>query len=70
MFEQRFELRGVVDVGAGGDEVTAGEALVEGGVLPAVELVYGQLPDGLAAGRAVVGVAVALVRHPEKGGEK
>ena len=46
--------------------MTSGESLVEGGVLPAVELVNGQLPDGLAPGRAVVAVAVALVGHPAK----
>ena len=44
--------------------MTTGEPLVEGGVVPAVELVDGQLPDGLAPRRAVVGVAVALVGHP------
>ena len=49
--------------------MAAGEALVEGRVLPAVELVDGQLPDGLAPGRAVVGVAVALMGHPEIGEE-
>ena len=69
MLEECPELRGVVDVGAGGHEVAAREALVEGRVLPAVELVDGQLPDGLAPGRAVVGVAVAFVGHPEIGEE-
>ena len=48
--------------------MTSGESLVEGGVLSAVELVNGQLPDGLAPGRAVVAVAVALVGHPAKKG--
>ena len=65
MLEKRPELRGVIDVRARRDEVATGEALVEGRVLPAVELVDGQLPDGLAPGRAVVGVSVALVGHPE-----
>jgi hypothetical protein len=57
----------VVDIGAGGDEVAAGEVLVKVGVVPAVQLVDGHLPDGVGAGRAVLRVAVALVWHPARG---
>ena len=65
MVQQSHELRGLVNVGASGDQVTAGEALVERGVLPPVQLVNGQLPDGVRPGRAVAGVAVAFVGHSE-----
>ena len=46
--------------------MATGESLVEAGVITPVQLVDGHLPDGLAPGGAVVGVAVALVGHPEK----
>ena len=65
MLEKRPELRGVIDVRARRDEVATGEALVEGRVLPAVELVDGELPDWLTPGGAIVCVAMALVGHPE-----
>lgn len=55
----------MVDVGAGRDEVAAGQVLIEVGVVPAVELVDRHLPDGVGTGRAVLGIAVALVGHPE-----
>ncbi len=57
----------MVDVGAGGDEVAAGEVLVKVGVIPAVQLVDGHLPDGVGAGRTVLRVTVALVWHPARG---
>ena len=44
--------------------MTSGQSLIEGWVVPSVQLVDGQLPDGLGAGGAVVGVAVALMGHP------
>ena len=44
--------------------MASGEPLVEGGVVPAVELVDRHLPDRVGARGAVVGVAVALVGHP------
>ena len=66
MLEKLSELFLFVNVGAGRDQGAAGESLVEAGIVPPVELVDGQLPDGLAAGRAVVAVAVAFVRHSEK----
>ena len=50
--------------------MTAGESLVEAGIVPPVQLVDGHLPDGLAPRRAVVGVAVTLVGHSEKRKEK
>ena len=68
MVQQDLELLPLVDVGAGGDQVASGEPLVEGGVVPAVQLVDGHLPDRVGARRAVVGVAVALVGHPGHGG--
>ncbi len=64
VLQEDLELLRLVDVGAGGDEVASGEPLVEGGVVPAVELVDGHLPDRVGARGAVVGVAVALVGHP------
>ena len=70
VLEEGPELLGGVDVGAGGDEVAAGEPLVEGGVVAAVELVDGQLPDRVRAAGAVVAVAVALVGHPRTNGER
>ena len=50
--------------------MAAGEVLVEIRIVPAVELVDGHLPDGMRAGRTVLRVAVALVRHPEHHNEK
>ena len=50
--------------------MATGESLVEAGVITPVQLVDGHLPDGLAPGGAVVGVAVALVGHPEKNKKK
>ena len=50
--------------------MAAGEPLVEGGVVAAVELVDGQLPDRVRAAGAVVAVAVALVGHPRTNGER
>lgn len=52
-------------VGAGVHHVTTGKGLVEGGVITTIQLVHHHLPDGVATGRAVVGVAVALVGHAE-----
>ncbi len=45
--------------------MAAGEVLVKIRIVPSVELVDGHLPDGVGAGRAVLRVAVTLVRHPE-----
>ncbi len=41
------------------------QRFVEGGILPHVQLVHDHLPHGVAAGGAVLEVAVALVRHAE-----
>jgi hypothetical protein len=38
------ELFLVVDVGTGGDKVTAGQTLVKGGIVPSVQLVDRHLP--------------------------
>ena len=54
----------MVDVAAGGDEVTTSEVLIEVGVVTSVELVDRHLPDGVASAWTVPRVAVALVRHP------
>ena len=54
----------VVDVWAGGHQVTAAQTLVEGGVISPVQLVDGKLPDGVGAGGTLAGVTVTLVWHP------
>ncbi len=64
VLEQLSELLPLVDVWARWDEVATGEALVEAGVVPPVQLVDGQLPDRVGPRGAVVGIAVALVGHP------
>ena len=43
--EHAAKLFPVVDVGAGGHEVAAGQPLVKGGVVPPVQLVNRHLPD-------------------------
>ncbi len=63
VFQEAFELRGLVEIGTGGDEGAAGQPLVEVDVVAAVQLVDRQLPDRVAAGRALAGVSVASVRH-------
>ena len=44
--------------------MTAGQGLVEGGVVPSVELVDDHLPDWVGPAGTVLGVPVALVGHP------
>ena len=43
----------------------AGQIFVDSGILPSVQLVHDDLPDGEGASWAVLQVAVAAVRHPE-----
>ena len=45
VLEQVLELFLGVDVGAGGDEGTTGQGLVEAGILTTIQLVDGKLPD-------------------------
>ena len=46
--------------------MAASQVLVELGVVPSVQLIDGQLPDGVAPCGAVTSIAVALVRHSER----
>ena len=64
VLQEGLKLSGLVQVGTGGDEGAAGQLLVEVDVVASVQLVDGQLPDGVAARGALAGVAVALVGHP------
>ena len=66
VLQEGLELSRFVQVGTGGDEGAAGQPLVEVHVVASVQLVERQLPDGVAAGGALAGVAVALVGHPKK----
>ena len=59
------ELVLVVDIGAGGDQVTPSQVLVKVRVVSSVQLVDGKLPDLVASAGAVPSVPVALVRHSE-----
>lgn len=63
--KQTSELLAALDVGAGVDHVTTRQGLVEGGIVPAVQLVHHHLPDWMRPRRAVAAVAIALVGHPE-----
>lgn len=63
--EEGVELLARQDVGARVNHGAAGQILVECGVFAAIQLVHHQLPDGVAAGRALLQVAVAAVRHAE-----
>ena len=51
------------DVGARGDQVATGQALIKVRVVPTVKLVDDHLPDRVAPGGAVLGISVALVGH-------
>ena len=53
------------DVGAGVHHGTSGQVLVHGGVLPPVQLVDNNLPDGERTGRTILKVAVTSVGHSE-----
>merc|ERR1719427_555141 len=64
VLEQAAELVLVVNVGAGGDQVAAGQVLVKVRIVSAVQLVDGELPDGMGAAGAVTSVPMALVGHP------
>ena len=63
--EEGVELLAGQDVGARIDHGAAGQVLVECRILATVQLVHDQLPNGVTAGRAVLQVAVATVRHAE-----
>ena len=65
MGEEVVKLVAGQDVGARVDHGTPGQILVDGGVLPPVQLVHDHLPDGVRPGGAVLEVAVAAVGHPE-----
>ena len=58
-----------LDVGAGGDQGTAGQFLVKGGVLPPVQLVDGDLPErpGLFRTVPVAGVGDPAVTYIQAG---
>jgi hypothetical protein len=63
--EEVVELVTGSDVGAGVHHGAPGEILVHGGVLPSVQLVDDDLPDGQGPGGAVLKVAMAPVGHSE-----
>ena len=63
--EEVVELITGSDVGAGVHHGAPGEFLVDGGVLPPVQLVDDDLPDGQGPGGAVLQVTVAPVGHSE-----
>merc|ERR1711936_133262 len=61
--QEVVELISSEDIGAGVQHSAAGEVLVNGGVLPPVQLVHNHLPDGVRSCRATLKVAVAPVGH-------
>ena len=63
--EESVELLAGQDVGARVDHGAAGQVLVECRVFATIQFVHDQLPDGVAAGRALLQVAVASVGHAE-----
>ena len=63
VLQEGLELGGLVQVRTGGNEGTAGKSLVEVDVVTTIQLVDGQLPDRVAAGRALASVAVSFVWH-------
>ena len=63
--EEVVELVSSEDVGARVNHGAAGQVLINGGVLPAVQLVHHHLPDSVRAGRAPLEISVTPVRHPE-----
>ena len=63
--EHAAELVASGDVGARVDHVATGQGFVESRVVTAIQLVDDHFPDGVAARRAVLGVADALVGHAE-----
>ena len=65
VLEQPPELVLVVDVGAGGHQVTPSQVLVKVRIVSSVQLVDGKLPDRMTSAGAVTSVAVTLVRDPE-----
>ena len=63
--EEVVELLAVEDVGARVDHGATGQVFVVLGVFATVQLVEDHLPDGVAAGGALLLVAVAVVGHAE-----
>lgn len=63
--QQTRELFARGDVRAGVDHVATGQRFVERGIITTIQLVHDHLPHGMATRWAVVGIAVALVRHAE-----
>lgn len=63
--EEGVELLARQDVGARINHGAAGQVFVEGRVFTAIQLVHDDLPDGVAACRALLQVAVATVGHAE-----
>ena len=63
VLQHSSELVLVVDVGAGGHQVTASQVLVKVRVVSSVQLVDGKFPDGVTSAGTVPSVPVALVRH-------
>ena len=57
------ELDPVEDVGTRGDHVTTRQGLIKIWVIPPVELIDDHLPDRMGPRRAVLSIAVALMRH-------
>ena len=67
VLEETSELFLVVDVGAGGHKVATSQVLIKIRVVPPVQLVDGELPDGVCSAGTVASVTMILVGHPERG---
>ena len=65
MIQEGIELFSRQNVGARINHGTAGKIFIKVGVLPTIQLVHDQLPNGVASGRALLQVSVAPVRHAE-----
>lgn len=65
MAQKPRELLSRLDVGARIHHVATRKRFVKGWVVTSVQLVHDHLPDGMTPAGAVVGVAIALVRHSE-----
>jgi hypothetical protein len=63
VLEEPPELLLVVDVRAGGHEVTSGQILVKVRIVSPVQLIDGKLPDWVTSAGTIPSVTVTLVRH-------
>ncbi len=58
------KLFGALNVGASGNQVTTGKALIKVWIVSSVQLIDDHFPDRVATRRAPLSIAVALVGHP------